>query len=133
MNAKAMKIRELRAPPADRPFDPAQYLTGLDFYESDDPLTEADRIGLANIVHYLAFLSLRHGDSQYNAALIPHASSAFAALESCYQHLDGWDELPNDAGALPYSHLVPFLLHYYPPPERRSTGISGLLKRWWKS
>jgi hypothetical protein len=133
MTAKAMKIRELRVPAADQPFDPARYLAGLEFYESAVPLTETDRSGLANIVHYLAFLSLRHGDDQYNAAVIPRASSAYAALESCYQHLEGWSELPLDAEGLAYRDLVPFLLHYYPPPERPSTGISGLLKRWWKS
>ena len=56
---KSVKIRTLIAPEGDlTEFDPGRYLSELEFYETDDPVTEEDRDGLAQFVHYLAFLAL---------------------------------------------------------------------------
>jgi len=128
-----MKIRELRVPPADRPFDPGQYLCGLEFYELSEPVSEDDRVGFANMIHYDTFLSLRHGPEHYEASLVPHSSTFYAALEACFGHLDGWSELPRESDGLPFRVLVPFLLHYYPPPEKPvRQGRFGRLADWLK-
>jgi len=129
---RAMKIRELRAPSGDlRAFDPGRYLCGLQFYPADEPLGESDRDGLAQMIHYLAFLSLRGGTERFESSLVPHSSSAYVALETYFGHLEGWEDLPREADALPYRVLVSFLMGYYPPPERRSSLLIRLA-RWWK-
>ena len=128
-----MRIRELRAPPAAvGAFDPGRYLCDLTFDPSDDPLTEADRVGLSQMVHYLAFLWLRGVTELYESSLLPQSSSAYAALDAYFGHLDGWSELPRESGALPYRALVEFLMHYYPPPERPPRRrLLRKLAAWW--
>ena len=56
----AVRIRTLVAPtpPLDE-FDPGAYLSSLEFYETTDPITDADRDGLAQFVHFLAFIALK--------------------------------------------------------------------------
>ena len=128
-----MKIRELRTPSADTSFDPGQYFCGLEFYELNEPVSEADRVGLANMIHYTTFLSLRHGAEPYEASLVPRSSTFYAAVEACFGHLEGWHELPRESDALPLRFLVPFLLHHYPPPEKKArTGRFGRLADWLK-
>ncbi len=131
---RAMKIRELKMPAGDlHAFDPGRHLSALQFDPTDAPVTEEDRVGLSGIVHYLAFLSLRGGPEPYESSLVPHSSSAYAALDAYFGHLEGWSELPRESDALPYRVLVPFLLDYYPPPMRTARGgLLGRLVGWWR-
>ena len=131
---RAMKIRELRVPSGDfRDLDPGRYLCELEFYPADESVGEGDRDGLAQMVHYLAFLSLRAGPELYEASLVPHSSTAYVALETYFGHLDGWKELPRESDALPYRFLVPFLMDYYPPhPAGAGQSLLSRLVHWWK-
>ena len=59
MTHRSVKIRTLTAPRSDlSSFDPGEYLSGLDFYETADPISEEDRDGFAQFVHILTFMAL---------------------------------------------------------------------------
>jgi hypothetical protein len=116
-----VKIRELTAPSGDLgAFDPGRYLCSLDFYATAEPVDDAERDGLAQLVHFVAFLALQAHSPAFATAVVPQDSFAHAALESYFGHLEGWTDLPRDAKGLPYRALASFLMAYYPPhlPDR---------------
>jgi hypothetical protein len=97
----------LTRPPAPlAEFDPGAYLSGLEFYETDAPLTDEDRNGLAQFAHYLAFLALQAKSSRWATSVIAPGSLAHQALESHFGHLPDWPASP--AGGLPYRQLAAF-------------------------
>ena len=111
---KAVKIRTLTAPPTPlNEFDPGAYLSELEFYEADSPISDEDRDGLAQFAHFLAFLALQAQSSQWAASVVPRGSQAHRALESHFGHLAGWPSVPK--GGLSYRQLVGFLMQHYPP------------------
>jgi hypothetical protein len=111
---KSVKIRTLFPPrtPLDE-FDPGAYLSELEFYETDSPITEQDRDELAQFVHLLAFLALQARSSRWASSMIPQGSGAHKALESHFGQLANWPEVPT--GGLPYRQLASFLMKVYPP------------------
>jgi hypothetical protein len=112
--ASAVKIRALMSPPTPlNDFDPGAYLSELEFDETDSPITEENRDGLAQFAHFLAFLALRARSSRWTSSVIPSGSSAHRALESHFGHLAGWPAVP--ASGLPYRQLASFLMPHYPP------------------
>jgi hypothetical protein len=79
----AVKIRTLTAPPTPlTEFDPGAYLSGLEFYETDTPITDEDRDGLAQFAHFLAFLALQAQSSQWASSVVPAGSQAQRTLAS---------------------------------------------------
>jgi hypothetical protein len=114
-----VKIRTLTAPPTPlTEFDPGAYLSGLEFYETDTPITEEDRDGLAQFAQFLAFLALQAQSSRWASSVVPAGSQAQRALESHFAHLAGWPGVPT--GGLPYRQLAVFLMQHYPPhPPRK--------------
>jgi hypothetical protein len=111
---KAVKIRTLTAPPLPlSEFDPGAYLGALEFDETDDPITDDDRDGLAQFAHFLAFLALQAHSSKWDASVVPHGSLAHRALESHFGDLAGWPRVPKRG--LSYRALVGFLMQHYPP------------------
>ena len=117
MNSKCgVKIRELMTPPEDLSnFDPGQYLSGLEFESTNEPIVEKDRDGLAQLVHFIAFLALQEGSPAFGTAIIPKDTTAYTALESHFGHLDGWSETYRSSGGVTYRALVNFLMVHYPP------------------
>jgi hypothetical protein len=114
--ARSVRIRVLTAPEGDlSTFDPGEYLCSLEFYETDQALTEEDRDGLAQFVHFLAFLALEARSSAWQASAVGRDTSAYRALESHFGHLEGWAEVSRDAPALSYRSLVTLLMRHYPP------------------
>jgi hypothetical protein len=112
--AKAVKIRAVMSPPLPlTEFDPGAYLSELEFEETDAAITEADRDGLAQFAHFLAFLALQTGSSRWASSVVPTGSSAMRALESHFGHLAGWPTVPE--GGLSYRQLASFLLPHYTP------------------
>ncbi len=110
----AVKIRTLAAPtPPLSEFDPGAYLSELVFYETDVPISDGDRDGLAQFAHFLAFLALRVQSSRWASSVVPQGSQAHRALESHFGHLVDWLGVPT--GGLPYRQLAGFLLQHYPP------------------
>jgi hypothetical protein len=115
----AVKIRTLTAPPTPlSEFDPGAYLSGLEFYESEAPISDEDRDGLAQFTHFLAFLALQAQSSRWESSVVPRGSQAHRALESHFAHLAGWPRVPKSG--LSYRRLVSFLMQHYPPhpPEK---------------
>jgi len=113
---KSVKIRALTAP--DTPlsdFDPGEYLSGLEFYETDSTVTDEDRDGMAQLAHFLAFLALRGKSSKWAGSTVPRGTLAYRALESHFCSLTGWKELALDDHGLSYSQLASFLMGHYPP------------------
>ncbi|QEL20921.1 hypothetical protein [Limnoglobus roseus] len=99
--AKAMKIRALMSPPTPlTKFDPGAYWSGLEFEETDAANTEAERDGLAQFVHFLAFLALQAGSTRW-ASVVPARSSAMRALESHFGHLAGWPRVTRSGLSYP--------------------------------
>ena len=112
--AKAVKIRMLTSPPAPlHEFDPGAYLGGLEFYETDAPISDKDRDALAQFAHFLAFLALQAQSSGWELSVVPQGGSAYRALESHFGHLAGWPGEPE--GGLKYRELAGFLMQHYPP------------------
>ena len=110
----AVKIRTLVAPSGPlADFDPGEYLSELEFYETDSPIGEADRDGLAQFAHLLAFMALQARSSRWSASVVPQGSQAHRALESHFGQLADWPEVPS--GGLPYRQLATFLMQHYPP------------------
>lgn len=111
---KAVKIRTLTAPPLPlSEFDPGAYLGELELYETDAPITDEDRDGLAQFAHFLAFLALQAESSMWDSSVIPRGSLAHRALESHFGDLEGWPGVPKRG--LPYRQLAGFLMQHYPP------------------
>jgi hypothetical protein len=116
----AVKIRTLTAPPTPlTTFDPGEYLSGLDFYETESPISEEDRDGLAQFTHFLAFLALQAKSSKWAVSTVPRQSLAYEAFVTHFGHLNGWEELTGDQG-LSYRRLASFLMRYYPPHPPKS-------------
>lgn len=116
---KAVKIRTLTAPPLPlSEFDPGAYLGALEFDETDAPVTEEDRDGLAQFTHVLAFLALQAQSKRWDSSVIPRGSLAHRALESHFGDLEGWPSVPKRG--LSYRALAGFLMQHYPPrpPEK---------------
>lgn len=118
---KSVKIRELKAPEADlSKFDPGCYLANLEFYETDETVSNEDRDGLAQFIHFLAFLALQSQSSHWDSSIVPRGSSAFRAIESHFNDLDGWDAAALDKGDISYRDLASFLMSHFPPRSPRS-------------
>lgn len=116
----SVKIRTLTAPPTPlSAFDPGEYLSSLEFYETDLPITDEDRDGLAQFAHLLAFLTLQSKSTRWAASTIRPDSMAFQALNSHFGHLPGWRELASGQNGLAYRQLVTFLMNHYPPRSPR--------------
>jgi hypothetical protein len=114
--ANAVRIREIVAPEGDlSTFDPGRYLSGLEFYESDTPVTDADRDGLAQFVHYLGFVALRAQSSSFGSSVIRGTSTAYRALESHFGDLPEWPQGSSPPADLSYRQLAWFLMRHYPP------------------
>jgi len=88
---KTVKIRTLVAPGGNlSEFDPGAYLSRLEFYQTSDELTEDDRHGMAQILHFLAFLA-ENAQSRYrNSSVVALGTSAYDALRSHFGDLAGW-------------------------------------------
>jgi hypothetical protein len=115
--AQSVKIRQLLVPEGDLGnFDPGAFLSGLEFYETDDPVADDDRDGLAQFAHFLAFLALNNQSTAWPESSIDPSSSAFLALESHFVHLDGWADIVTRDG-IPYRSLASFLMPHYPPRQ----------------
>jgi hypothetical protein len=112
--SKAVKIRTLPFPPEPfDEFDPGAYLGSLEFYETDAPITEQDRDGLAQFAHLLAFVALQARSVRWAGSVIPQGSLADRALQTHFGHLPDWPALP--PGGLPYRQLAGLLMKHYPP------------------
>lgn len=110
----AVKIRTLTAPPTPlSEFDPGAYLSELEFYETDSPISDEERDELAQFAHFLAFLALQAQSSRWASSVVPQGSQAHRALESHFGHLADWPGVP--ASGLPYRQLAGFLMRHYPP------------------
>jgi hypothetical protein len=111
-----VKIRAIVPPqPPLSEFDPGDYLSGLDFYETDEPISEKDRGEFAQFIHFLAFLALRSGSARWDSSTIARDSTAFQAVRAHFDALPGWGELVGDETDLEYPRLANFLLERYPP------------------
>lgn len=111
----AVKIHLLAPPTPLNDFDPGQYLSELEFYETDDLITDKDRDGLAQFAHLLAFMALQAKSSKWDGSTVRHGSLAYQALESHFGHLEGWNELSAGDRDLLYRQLAWFLMRHYPP------------------
>ena len=118
----AVKIGTLTAPPAPlATFDPGEYMSGLDFYETDSSISDQDRDDLAQFTHFLAFIALQAKSSKWAASIVPQDSLAYRALDSHFGHLNGWRELSENQG-LSFRHLASLLMRCYPPRARKTVG-----------
>ena len=114
--SKAVRIRTLVAPDGDlSEFDPGAYLSALDFYETSDEITETDRNGLAQILHFLEFLATNAQSRRWSGSVVAHGTSAYNALASHFGDLPGWHDVARPGENLAYSEIVRFLLSHYPP------------------
>ena len=115
----SVKIRKLVAPEGDlTEFDPGRYLSELEFYETDEAITDEDRDGLAQFVHYLAFLALSKKSTGWPDSMIETKSTAFAAIQSHFGKMVGWEKIATEDG-IPYRFLASFLMTAYPPQRRQ--------------
>src|SRR5262249_40918223 len=89
---------------------PRSGLVQLEFYETDSPISDEDRDGLAQFAHFLAFLALQAQSSRWASSVVPRGSQAHRALESHFGHLAGWPGVPS--GGLPYRQLATFLMQH---------------------
>ena len=116
MMSKNVKIRTLKSPgPELSDFDPGAYLASLDFYETEDVVTEEDRDGLAQFIHLLAFIALKFRSNNWSASSLPHGSSAYLAVQSHFEHLDGWNQIYTEGQGIVYRDLATFLMNHFPP------------------
>jgi hypothetical protein len=116
---KSVIIRELFAPPLPlSEFDPGAYLSGLEFTETEAPITEEGRDGLAQMVQFLAFLALQAKSSKWAGSTVARGTLACQTLESHFGHLRGWSEMARNEQGLDYRQLAHFLTYHYPahPP-----------------
>jgi hypothetical protein len=113
---KSVKIRTLAAPQTPlSEFDPGEFLSGLEFYETDSKITEEDRDGMAQFAHFLAFLALQGESSKWADSTVGRGTLAYQALESHFCSLVGWQELTENERGINYQQLASFLMGYYPP------------------
>ena len=118
--SSSVRFRALPAPPSDlSDFDPGTYVAGLDVYDTGLVLTEPDRDGLAQFVHYVAFLALQARSSAWPGSTIPVDSSICRALVTHFAHLGGWNEIPIVDGAISFRAVVTCLMSTYPPHPPR--------------
>jgi len=117
----AVKIRQLVAPqmPLSN-FDPGEYLSTLEFFETDSAITDEDRDGLAQVTHFLAFLALQSRSNKWADSTVPQHTLAYRALDSHFRHLAGWEELSAKKCGLNYRELASFLMPHYPPRRPKS-------------
>jgi hypothetical protein len=116
----SVKIRTLTAPSSDfATFDPGEYLSGLEFYETGDPITEDDRQGLARLAHLLAYFALQGKSSKWSTSMIPRSSLAFKAFETHFSERSGWAEITQDPQGIYYKDLASFLMEHYPPQRKQ--------------
>ena len=116
---RSVKIRSLAAPPTPlSDFDPGEYLSGLEFYETDVEITEHDRDALAQFAHFLAFLALKGRSAKWADSTVRRDDLAYRALESHFGSLSGWDQLVQDERGINYRQLASFLMGCYPPKRR---------------
>jgi hypothetical protein len=121
----AVKIGTLTAPPAPlATFDPGEYMSGLDFYETESAISDQDRDDLAQFTHLLAFIALQAQSSKWAASIVPRGSLAYRALDSHFGHLNGWRELSENQG-LSFRHLASLLMRHYPPRVPNSLRHGG--------
>jgi hypothetical protein len=118
---RAVKIRSLAPPSEDlSTFDPGEYLAHLDFYETDAPITDEERHGLAQFAHFLAYIALRARSSRWGDSVVPTGTPAYRALESHFSHISGWESISNSVHGMSYRHLVSFLMGPFPPQRSRA-------------
>jgi hypothetical protein len=113
---KAVRIRTLIA--LTRPlneFDPGANLSALEFCETTDPISDAERDGLAQLVHFLAFIALKHRSTKWQTAMISRGTDAFHAIQPHVATLEGCQELAGESVDLLYSRLAKFLIRHFPP------------------
>lgn len=114
---KSVKIKKVYAPSGELfEFDPGAYLNELEFYETETPINEDDRDGLAQLVHYLAFLALNYKSSAWPNSIVARPSSAFDAIDSHFSHLDEWSSIVKENG-IEYRSLASILMAPYPPKQ----------------
>ena len=112
----SVKIRTLVAPQTPlSEFDPGEYLSGLEFYETEGEITDEDRDGMAQYAHFLAFLALQGRSSKWDNSTVCRGTLAYRALESHFCSLAGWQELAENERGIKYHQLASFLMGYYPP------------------
>jgi hypothetical protein len=100
--AASVKIRTLTAPPPPlTAFGPGEYLSGLEFYETGDPITEGDRDGPAQFAHFPAFLALQGGSGTWAASTVSRGTMAYRALESHFSDLGGGTNCRGVSGGFP--------------------------------
>jgi hypothetical protein len=117
---RSVIIRELIAPQTPlSEFDPGAYLSGLEFAETEAPITEEDRDGLAQFAHFLAFMALQAKSSRWAGSTVARDTLAYQALESHFGHLKGWAEMAQNEHGLHYRELTTFLMEHYPPHPPR--------------
>ena len=115
---KSVKIKNVYAPEGNLlEFDPGFYISQLEFYETEEPITESDRESFANFLHYLAYLALSSGSTNWANSTIQNDSTATLAITSHFAQLDGFKLLENDEG-INYKSLVSFLMGYYKPKPK---------------
>ncbi|MDV6034906.1 MAG: hypothetical protein F9B45_33410 [Phycisphaera sp. RhM] len=113
------KIRSLVAPKTPLgDFDPGAYLSSLEFYETDVPLNDMDRDGLAQFIHYLAFIALSAKSTKWKQSTIAKGTAAYHAVSSHFSLLEDWDELNAASHGIEYSRLARFLMGHFPPQRR---------------
>ncbi|MEW6304845.1 MAG: hypothetical protein AB1705_15325 [Verrucomicrobiota bacterium] len=118
-----MKIRTMAAPRTPlATFDSGEYLSGLEFYETDRPIRDEDRDGLAQFTHFLAFLALQAKSSKWAVSMVRRGTLAYRALESHFSQLEGWQELAEAEDGLHYRRLVSFLMQHFPPHPPKGQG-----------
>ena len=111
----SVKIRKLIPPEGDLSrLDPGGYICDLEFYETSDNITEEDREGLAELLHYLAYIALTNKSEKWASSTISKNTSAYLAIEHHFGSLDGWGNLIEDNG-INYKKLVSLLMPIYPP------------------
>jgi hypothetical protein len=98
-------------------------LSGLEFAETDKPITEEDRDGLAQFTHFLAYMALNANSSKWADSIVARDTLAYRALECHFGHLAGWEEIARNQRGLHYRQLAHFLMRHYPahPPDAGQT------------
>lgn len=117
---KSVKIKTVLAPDGDLSvFDPGSYISQLEFYETDEEILESDKEGLADFLHFLAYLALSNKSINWEHSVVPSGCTAYKAISSHFSSLNGWDEIDSDSG-INYKSLVSFLMPYYKPGSSRN-------------
>ena len=117
-----VKIRELRPPSLPlSEFDPGAYLAGMDFYETDEAITDEERDGLAQLVHFVAFIALQAKSTCWSTSSIAKGTTVYRALESYFGHLSEWEHIAGSSSEVPYQRLVSSLMRPFPPHLPKQT------------